>query len=138
MTIDVQTEGGLRVPIHSDSDIVAARKKARDLAAGLGFRSSTATIISLAISELARNILLYAREGEVILKVSQNGEAKGIIVVARDSGPGIAHLDQAMQDGYSTSGGLGLGLPGVKRLMDEFQIVSKPGEGTTVVAKKWK
>lgn len=131
-------QDGRHVRIRSDSDIVHARQRARSLARQLGFRSSEATLISLAISELARNMLRYAQEGEIILTPLNRREVNGIEVVARDRGPGIPDLSLAMQDGFSTSGGLGLGLPGVKRLMDEFEINSKLGHGTIVIAKKWK
>jgi serine/threonine-protein kinase RsbT len=128
----------IRVRITSDLDIVIARQKGRELANHLGFGSSDLAIIATAISELARNIVLYASRGEVILKSTQENDASGIIVVASDEGSGIADVEEAMHDGYSTSGSLGLGLPGVRRLMDEFEIVSKIGCGTTVTAKKWK
>ena len=127
----------IHVRIDSDLDIVVARQKGRELANGLGFGSTDSALIATAISELARNIVLYARGGEIILK-SQDSDPSGILVVALDKGPGIADLVQALHDGYSTSGSLGLGLPGVRRLMDEFEIVSEIGRGTTVTAKKWK
>jgi serine/threonine-protein kinase RsbT len=127
----------IRVPIGSDLDIVSARQKGRELASHLGFSSSELAIIATAISELARNIVRYARTGEIILKLIERGDKRGVHIVARDQGPGIRNLELAMQDGYSTSGGLGLGLPGVRRLMDEFEIISKNGEGTTVTIKKW-
>jgi serine/threonine-protein kinase RsbT len=127
-----------RVPINSDQDIVAARQRGRALAQQLGFSNSSLTLIATAISELARNILLYAKRGELSLGVVENNGAKGITVIARDEGPGIPDVERAMELGFSTSGSLGLGLPGVKRLMDEFEIVSIAGGGTTVKAKKWK
>jgi serine/threonine-protein kinase RsbT len=126
----------IRVRIRSDLDIVAARQKGRELANDLGFGPTDLAIIATAISELARNIVLYARRGEIILKPA-NESPSGILVVASDEGPGIADIAEAMHRGYSTSGSLGLGLPGVKRLMDEFEIVSEVGRGTTVIAKKW-
>jgi serine/threonine-protein kinase RsbT len=128
----------IRVRIHSDHDIVAARHKGRELARDLGFGPTESTIIATAISELSRNIVLYARCGEIILKSAEGNDAPGIVVVASDEGSGISDIAEAMQDGYSTSGSLGLGLPGVRRLMDEFEIVSEVGRGTTVTAKKWK
>ena len=127
----------LRIPITSDVDIVQARQKGRDLAAGNGFTPGDQTVIAAAISEIARNIVLYARRGEIVFRAVNDGERKGLLVVARDEGPGIRDLERALQDGYSTSGGLGLGLPGARRLMDEFDIVSAPGQGTTVTMKKW-
>jgi len=126
------------LPINSDSDIVAARQRGREVASLLGFTPTDSTLIATAISELARNIVTYAKRGEVVIKNVASGERVGIVVIARDQGPGIANIAQAMQDGFSTSGSLGLGLPGVKRLMDEFEIVSDPTRGTTVTIKKWK
>jgi serine/threonine-protein kinase RsbT len=126
------------LPINSDSDIVAARQRGREVASLLGFTQTDATLIATAISELARNIVTYAKQGEIIIRNVQFGDRIGVVVVARDSGPGIANISQSMQDGFSTSGSLGLGLPGVKRLMDEFDIVSDPKSGTTVTIKKWK
>lgn len=126
------------VPINTDTDIVAARQKGRELATELGFVSTDSTLLATAISELARNIVRYAKRGEIFIASVQSGERVGITVVARDKGPGIANMSLAMQDGFSTSGGLGLGLPGVKRLMDEFHLVSDVGMGTTVTIKKWK
>jgi serine/threonine-protein kinase RsbT len=128
----------IRVAINSDQDIVGARQKGRTLAADVGFSAADATLIATAISELARNIVSYARKGEIRLQKVQNSARKGIIVVASDDGPGISDLRQALRDGFSTSGSLGLGLPGVRRLMDEFEIVSQTGRGTTVTVKKWR
>jgi serine/threonine-protein kinase RsbT len=126
------------LPINSDSDIVVARQRGREVASLLGFTPTDSTLIATAISELARNIVTYAKRGEILIKNLQSGDRVGVMVVARDQGPGIANISQAMQDGFSTSGSLGLGLPGVKRLMDEFDIVSDPKIGTTVTIKKWK
>jgi serine/threonine-protein kinase RsbT len=129
--------GEIRVSIHSEADIVAARQQGRALAAELGFSSGDLTLIATAISEVARNIVAYAKRGEILLSHTNQGSRRGIVVVARDEGPGIPDIAQAMQDGYSTSRGLGLGLPGAKRLMDEFDIASQAGKGTTIVMKKW-
>ncbi len=126
------------VPINTDTDIVAARQKGRELATELGFVSTDSTLLATAISELARNIVRYAKCGEIFIAPVQSGDRVGITVVARDKGSGIANITLAMQDGFSTSGGLGLGLPGVKRLMDEFHLVSDADMGTTVTIKKWK
>src|SRR5207245_8873695 len=104
---------------QSDGVIVAARKNGRGLAAPLGFSPSELTLIATAISELARNILLYAKRGEIILKLVEQGETRGIIVTAHDKGPGIPDISRALEAGFSTSRSLGLGLPGVRRLMDE-------------------
>jgi serine/threonine-protein kinase RsbT len=125
------------VPVRSDADVLIARQKARLLVQPLRFSTSEMTLVATAISEVARNIVSYAGAGDIVLRLVQRGKARGLMVVARDAGPGIADLDRAMEDGYSTSGGLGLGLPGSKRLMDEFQIVSAPGKGTVVTMTKW-
>jgi serine/threonine-protein kinase RsbT len=125
------------VHVSSDADVVEAREKGRELSAQLGFSSIDLTLIVTAISEVARNILLYAREGEIVLRVDNDGGQQGITVVARDEGPGIPDLELAMRDAYSTGNGLGLGLPGARRLMDEFEIQSEISKGTTVVMKKW-
>ena len=127
-----------KVPIGADSDILIARGLGRAVASRLGFPSSDLALIATTISELARNILRYAGTGEITLKTIGDSHKQGILIVARDKGPGIPDVRKALQDGYSTSGGLGLGLPGVKRLMDEFEIASGPGQGTTVTVKKWK
>lgn len=126
------------VSIDSEADIVMARQKGRELALTLGFAGVDLTLIATAISELARNIVKYAGRGEIVLSDETRGRAVAVIVVANDKGPGIPDLDKAMQDGFSTGSGLGLGLPGARRLMDEFQIRSAPGEGCTVTLKKWK
>jgi serine/threonine-protein kinase RsbT len=125
------------VAIRSDADIVSARQQGRSLAAALGFSATDATLIATAISELARNILMYAGQGEVMMHSVEASHRKGMVIRARDSGPGIRCIEDVLRDGYSTSGGLGLGLPGVKRLMDEFAIESALRRGTTVTVKKW-
>jgi serine/threonine-protein kinase RsbT len=130
--------GEVRVRIASDSDIVAARQKGRELGNQAGFGLTDVALIATVISELARNILLYAERGEIVLTLLDEGGQRGILIVAADEGPGIPDVVRAMQDGYSTSGGLGLGLPGVKRVVDEFDIVSREAHGTIVTAKKWK
>lgn len=128
----------IRVVIHTDQDIVAARQKGRALAVELGFSPGDATLVATAISELARNIVTYAGNGVVAIQGIQASGRQGILVVASDHGPGIVDIRQAMRDGFSTSGSLGLGLPGVRRLMDEFDLQSRVGRGTTVAVKKWK
>ena len=130
--------GEIRVEINSDQDIVVARQRGRVMASELGFSSGDATLIATAISELARNIVSYARRGEIKLKGIHGSSQVGILVVASDEGPGIADIRQALRDGFSTSGSLGLGLPGVRRLMDDFEISSQPGRGTIVAVKKWR
>ncbi len=129
---------GAPLVIATDSDVVQARQRARVLAGEAGFSIGDQTVIAAAISEIARNILMYARRGTVTLSVERNGDRDGLIVVAQDQGPGITDISRALQDGFSTSGGLGLGLPGARRLMDEFDVESEPGHGTTVTMKKWK
>ena len=126
-----------RVPITSEADIVTARQKGRSLAAELGFQGADLTLIATAISEVSRNIVEYAKNGELILRPANHGPKHGLCVVARDKGPGIADVEQAMQYGYSSRKGLGVGLPGAKWLMDEFDIESKVGKGTVVTMKKW-
>ncbi len=125
------------VPIIRDGDIIIARMKVRELATQVGFVRADLTLIAAAVSEIARNIFVYAGRGEMIFTSLQNGGRCGISAIGRDSGPGISDVEQAMQDGFSTGKSLGLGLPGAKRLMDEFEILSKVGVGTTVTMRKW-
>ena len=124
--------------IRSDLDIVTARSMARDIAKAVGFGSIDQARISTAVSELARNIFLYAETGQVTAREIERGGRKGIEIEFKDQGPGISNIDQVMQDGFSTSRGMGMGLPGAKRLMDEFEIDSKVGIGTTIVCRKWR
>jgi serine/threonine-protein kinase RsbT len=126
-----------RVLVEADRDIVTARQQGRLMAAQLGFSPGTATLIATAISELARNILMYARRGEMLMRTVETNGNRGIAVEATDEGPGIPQPQRALEDGYSTSGRLGLGLPGVKRLMDEFRLETTPGRGTRIMVKKW-
>ena len=129
--------GEVVVPIRADVDVVVARQKIRGLVSDLRFSGSELTLIATAISEVARNIVSYAGSGEIVMRVVQRGQRRGITVVARDRGPGIADIERAMKDGFSTSRGLGLGLPGSKRLMDEFELVSEVGKGTEITMTKW-
>lgn len=124
--------------IRSDLDIVIARTMARDAAKTLGFGAIDQARIATAVSELARNIFLYAGTGNVTVKEIEKIGRKGIEIVCEDQGPGIANIDLVMQDGYSTSRGMGMGLPGAKRLMDEFHIRSQEGIGTTITCRKWR
>jgi serine/threonine-protein kinase RsbT len=127
-----------RISIESDADVVIARQRARALAVGLDMPSTDQTLLATAISEIARNITAYAVRGEVLLDlVRDDNGRRGIRVVAVDEGPGIADLERALTDGYTTGGGLGLGLPGARRLVDEFDIQTAPGEGTRVTLVKW-
>jgi serine/threonine-protein kinase RsbT len=125
------------IPIRNDDDVVLARSTARDLAASLGFPSTDLTLLATAISEIARNITTYAGSGEVELSVQKRDGRSGVRVVARDEGPGIADVNLALRDGYTTGRGLGLGLPGARRLVDEFELDTEPGVGTTVTMVKW-
>jgi serine/threonine-protein kinase RsbT len=126
-----------RVSIDRDGDVVTARLKGREMAAQVGFTGSDLTIIATAISEIARNIVVYAQRGEMIFSPLRHGPRRGLLVVGRDAGPGIPDIELAMRDGFSTGKSLGLGLPGAKRLMDEFEIVSDIGKGTTITMRKW-
>ena len=125
------------VPIQHDGDIVTARQKGRELAAASGLSMTDQTLIATAISEVARNIVVYAGRGEVVLVPLRERGRRGVMVVARDEGPGIANPDLAMRDGYSTGNTLGMGLPGARRLMDEFELSTAVGKGTIVTMKKW-
>lgn len=125
------------VAIEREADIVTARQRGRELAAINGFTTTDQTLIATAISEIARNIVVYALRGEIVLRALEHHGRNGIMVVGRDQGPGISDRELAMRDGYSTAKSLGMGLPGAKRLMDEFDLVSALGQGTTVTMKKW-
>lgn len=135
---DLHANGKVRVHIDGDRSIVSARQRGRALALGLGFTKGGATFVVTAISELARNILLYASEGEIELQPVERTGKEGLEIIARDRGPGIESVRRALEDGYSTSGRPGLGLPGVRRLMDEFQVVSAGENGTEIRVVKWK
>ena len=126
------------IPVETDLDIVAARVEGRNMAREMGFGTIDQARIATAISELARNVVLYAESGEVTIRmIVTDDRRKGLEVVCQDQGPGIADLMLAQQDGYSTSGGLGMGLPGTKRLMDEFHIETEVDVGTKVTVRKW-
>jgi serine/threonine-protein kinase RsbT len=138
MTKVVPDEGfGVAVTVACDTDVVSARRQGRALAEQLGFSAGEATLVATAISELARNIVNYAGSGEIVIGRVDGGGRFGVAIIARDHGPGIADIVLAVREGYSTSGGLGLGLPGVRRIMDEFDIASESGNGTTVTVIKW-
>lgn len=126
------------IPIESDGDVVLARQRARELAGDLELTSTDQTLLATAISEVARNIIHYAQRGEIALRVMSDERGRpGIQVIARDQGPGIADVELALQDGYTSGSGLGLGLPGARRLVDDFAIETAPGEGTTVTLVMW-
>ena len=127
----------MHIHIESDADIVVAREQGRAIGRSIGFSSTDLTIIATAISEIARNILIFAKAGDIILGTTDQGDRRCITIIAEDRGPGIRDISLAMRDGFSTARGLGLGLPGTRRLMDEFQLISSPGKGTTVTMKKW-
>jgi serine/threonine-protein kinase RsbT len=133
-----RTTPGERVPVSRDADVVVARQKAREAAAHAGFSGTELTVIATAVSEIARNIVKFARRGEFAFAVVTEAGRTGLVMTARDSGPGIPDLALALSDGYSTYRGLGLGLPGTRRLMDEFDIVTEVGKGTTVTMAKWR
>ena len=131
-------EHELRVPITSDSDLVPARAKGRALARALGFSQTDATLIATAISEIARNIVVHAGRGEIVMSRIHEPHRYGLVIVASDAGPGIREIDVALERGHTSTGGLGLGLPGARRLMDEFHVETDAGKGTTVTMTKWR
>jgi serine/threonine-protein kinase RsbT len=128
----------LKIQIEREIDIIAARQAGRQMAGKLGFSATDQTLIATAISEVARNILIYAQRGEIQIEQIADGTRTGIQVVAADEGPGIENVDLALRDGYSTKNSLGLGLPGARRLMDDFALASEVGRGTRVTMKKWR
>jgi serine/threonine-protein kinase RsbT len=125
------------ITITTDADIVQARQVGREMAAVGGCGHTDLTMVATAISEIARNMLTHAGGGQVELSLVHEGGRPCLLIVATDDGPGIADLDQALQDGFTTGEGLGLGLPGARRLMDDFMIASEPDGGTTVTMRKW-
>lgn len=131
-------EGEIRVGIETDADLVIARAEGRAMAQRLGFRRPDPTLIATAISELARNLVMHVGHGEIIMRPIVEDRRSGVLVIVRDEGPGIADVGAALRLGHASRGGLGLGLPGARRLMDEFEIDSQPGKGTTVTMRKWR
>jgi serine/threonine-protein kinase RsbT len=131
-------EDEVRVAINADADLVAARAEGRAIAERLGFPRPDPTLIATAISEVARNIVVHAGRGEIVLKPWEDANRYGLDVIAIDNGPGIRDVQAALRDDYSGRGGLGLGLPGARRLMDDFEIASDADTGTTVTMKKWR
>jgi serine/threonine-protein kinase RsbT len=125
------------ININNEFDIVLARQKGREVSKELQFGGVDQARITTAISELARNIYLYAGSGQITISILEDNGRRGIHITASDNGPGINDIRMVLQDGFSTSGGLGAGLPGVKRLMDTFDIDSVPGAGTTIKISKW-
>lgn len=126
-----------RVPVRTDADVITARQLAREQAAHLRFSTTDLTFIATAVSELARNIVEYAPPGEVLIRIVQRNDQRGLEVVAEDRGPGIADIPRVLLGGYSTGGSLGIGISGARRLMDEFQIDSEVGKGTRITMRKW-
>ncbi len=133
----IQTGMGAVVQIRSDGDVVEARRAMREMSTATMLSSTQAAMVATAISEVARNMLAYAGSGEIEVAALHRGARHGVLVRARDEGPGIADVGLALRSGYSTSERLGLGLPGARRLMDEFEIESALGAGTTVTMRKW-
>ena len=131
-------EDEVRVAITADADLVEARAQGRAMAQRLGFPRPDPTLIATAISEVARNIVLHAGRGEIVLRPCEDIGRYGLVVIALDDGPGIRDVDAALRDDYSGRNGLGLGLPGARRLMDDFQIISDADAGTTVTMTKWR
>ena len=131
-------EGEVRVSIETDADLVTARAEARAMAQRLGFPRPDPTLIATAISEIGRNIVSHAGRGEIVLRPFEDVRRYGLIVIATDHGPGIRDLEAALRDDYSGYRGLGLGLPGARRLMDQFEIESDADRGTTVTMMKWR
>jgi len=131
-------EDEVRVAINTDADLVTARAEGRAMAERLGFPRPDPTLIATAISEVARNIVVHVGRGEIVLQPFDDDRRFGLIVIATDDGPGIRNVEAAIQDDYSGRGGLGLGLPGARRLMDDFHIASDADSGTTVTMKKWR
>ena len=127
----------VRIRIETLDDIVAARRRDREIAAQLGFSNCDLTLIATAISEIARNAVEYATGGDIVLTSIKEGTKRGLKIVVSDQGPGIAGVPTVMRDGYSSGAGLGIGLPGARRLVDDFEINSELGKGTVVTMKKW-
>ena len=128
----------VHVAIGDESDVTIARIRAHRLAIDDGFTEVGAGAVATAVSELARNVLVHARSGELLLSIAERGSRRGIVAVVRDDGPGMIEPERVMEDGYSTAGSLGLGLPSARRLVDELHIVTVPGVGTTITATKWR
>ncbi len=126
------------VSIAAEPDIASVRQLGREISAKAGFAAGDQTVIAAAIAEVARNIVTHAGRGEITLSAESEGGRQGIVVVARDRGPGIPDVSSALREGFSTAGRAGLGLPGARRLMDVFEIASAPGKGTTITMQKWR
>jgi len=134
----MQIEKHEALPIAADDDIVRVRQRVRDWAVSLGFSLVDQTKLVTAASELARNTLVYGLGGTLLMESLVNENKRGLRLTFEDHGPGIADIDLALKDGYTTGNGLGLGLSGARRLSQDFQLTSKPGEGTRIVIGRWK
>lgn len=132
-----ETVAERNITIGQEPDIIFACQQSRQLSRLYGFSTKDQSAIVTVILEVGHNILKYAQTGEIHLHIVRQQERHGLVITAHDQGPGIPDIDQALQDGYSTGQTLGLGLPGARRLMDEFELISTIGHGTTVVMKKW-
>jgi serine/threonine-protein kinase RsbT len=137
MTDEIVLWREMRVLIRDESDVVMARKWTRQLALREGLPENAVEALVTAVSEVTRNVLVHAEGGELFLSVMEDGARRGIAARVRDEGPGIQNLEQAMLDGYSSRGGLGLGLSSARRLVNEFRLTSSDGHGTTVILKQW-
>jgi serine/threonine-protein kinase RsbT len=126
------------VRLESEEGLIEARRQCRALAQRVGFPEADRALIAAIVAELGRNILLYASPGEIGISVVEADRRIGLRIAARDTGPGIADIGRAMRDGYSSAGRLGIGLPGVRRLADDFEIASALGRGTAVIVRKWR
>lgn len=129
----------MRFSVHicHESDVVVVRQRARELAREQALPAARAEALAIAVTEIACNIVAHARDGVVLLGTVLDESRRGVVVIARDAGPGIEQIEQAMVDGYSTGNGLGFGLPGARRLVDDFEIESHVGTGTTVTLRQW-
>lgn len=128
---------GICVPMREEPDVAVARQRVREVALEAGLDESATEALATATSEIARNVVVHASGGEILLGVVNERHRRGVVVIARDGGPGIADPERAMLDGYSTTQTLGIGLSGARRLVDEFELATKVGAGTTVTMKKW-
>ena len=135
ITLSTTTE---TLPIRTSEDVVVVRQRVRTMSAAAGLKLVDQTKIVTAASELARNTFIYGGGGTVLIENVANGDRRGVRLTFEDHGPGISDVELAMKDGYTTGGGLGLGLSGCKRLSNEFEIYSKPGEGTRIVITRWR
>lgn len=137
MRRNIAAQGRVRVLLRDESDIVMARKNGRELAVSAGLPEAATVALVTAVSEIARNALVHGGGGEILIHTVEEETRRGVVAVVRDHGNGILEPEQAMRDGYSTGRGLGLGLASARRLVDEFHLESKGGQGTTVILKQW-